>query len=166
MHYLSYYTSPLGELTLASDGEALVGLWFAGQKYYGSTLEAAREEAELEVFTQAKLWLDCYFKQQPLPKLPLLRPQGGAFRQSVWRILQTIPLGATMTYGEIAAELERASGRRMSAQAVGGAVGHNPLGIFIPCHRVLGSKGQLTGYAGGIEKKLWLLQLEGISIKF
>ena len=152
------YASPVGKLTLVSDGEAIIGLWIAGQKYFAAgtpTNLPARDD--LPVFMQARDWLDRYFagKRPAANELPLA-PQGSAFRQSVWRILCEIPYGQTVTYGEIAKSL----GVR-SAQAVGGAVGHNPISIIIPCHRVLGSDGSLTGYAGGAQKKIWLLRHEG-----
>lgn len=156
------YASPLGTLTLASDGENLTGLWIAGQKYFTAgtpTNLPARDD--LPVFMQARGWLDRYFAGQrtAASELPLA-PQGSAFRQSVWRILCEIPYGQTVTYGEIAKRLSC-----KSAQAVGGAVGHNPISIIIPCHRVLGSDGSLTGYAGGVDKKIWLLAHEGARIK-
>ena len=155
------YASPLGTLTLASDGENLTGLWIAGQKYFAAgtpTNLPARDD--LPVFMQACGWLDRYFAGQRTAanELPLA-PRGSAFRQSVWRILCEIPYGQTVTYGEIAKRL----GVR-SAQAVGGAVGHNPISIIIPCHRVLGSDGSLTGYAGGVDKKIWLLAHEGAQL--
>ena len=156
------YASPLGTLTLASDGENLTGLWIAGQKYFAAgtpTNLPARDD--LPVFTQARDWLDCYFAgERPAANELPLAPQGSAFRQSVWRILCEIPYGQTVTYGEITKRL----GVR-SAQAVGGAVGHNPISIIIPCHRVLGSDGSLTGYAGGMDKKIWLLAHEGAQFR-
>ena len=152
------YASPLGTLTLASDGENLTGLWIAGQKYFAQGMpEDAPVQDDLPVFALARGWLDRYFagERPAISELPLA-PQGSAFRQSVWQLLCEIPYGQTVTYGEIAKRL----GVR-SAQAVGGAVGHNPVSIIIPCHRVLGSDGSLTGYAGGVEKKIWLLRHEG-----
>lgn len=151
--------SPVGALTLASDGRALTGLWLAGQKYYPKALEA-EDQPELPVFLQAKTWLDAYFQRAPLPPLPPLAPQGSPFRQAVWRLLREIPYGETVTYGHLAQTLQ-AAGIPASPQAVGGAVGHNPISILIPCHRVLGRGGSLTGYAGGVEKKRFLLELEG-----
>ena len=156
------YASPLGTLTLASDGENLTGLWIAGQKYFTAgtpTNLPARDD--LPVFMQARGWLDRYFAgERPAANELPLAPQGSAFRQGVWRILCEIPYGQTVTYGEIAKRL----GVR-SAQAVGGAVGHNPISIIIPCHRVLGSDGSLTGYAGGAQKKIWLLAHEGAQFR-
>lgn len=156
------YASPLGTLTLASDGENLTGLWIAGQKYFAAgtpTNLPARDD--LPVFMQARDWLDRYFAgEHPAANELPLAPQGSAFRQSVWRILCEIPYGQTVTYGEIAKRLSC-----KSAQAVGGAVGHNPISIIIPCHRVLGSDGSLTGYAGGAQKKIWLLAHEGAQFR-
>lgn len=159
------YPSPLGLLTLASDGEHLLGLWIEGQKYFGAPLDCAISPGEsLPVFALAKDWLDRYFagKKPEISQLPLA-PSGSDFRQEVWKLLCEIPYGELTTYGEIAKKM--AAKRNlpgMSAQAVGGAVGHNPISIIIPCHRVVGSTGSLTGYAGGIEKKRWLLSHEGV----
>lgn len=164
MQYINYYESPLGTLTMASDGDALTGLWFVGQKYYGATLGTEYIEANLPIFIETKRWLDCYFAGKNLKFTPKLAPQGSEFRQQVWAILQTIPYGSTLTYGEIGAQIAKVRGiAKMSAQAVGGAVGHNPISIIIPCHRVLGANGSLTGYAGGIDRKLALLEIEKTS---
>ncbi len=161
MDFIYHYPSPLGEITLASDGDALTGLWFDGQKYFGSTLSGECGERSLPVFDQAADWLDIYFSGRAPDFIPPLNPQGTPFRRSVWEILLTIPFGRTVTYGEIAAELAMQKGSpSMSAQAVGGAVGHNPISLIIPCHRVVGADGSLTGYAGGLEKKEWLLKME------
>lgn len=156
------YASPVGKLTLVSDGEAIIGLWMAGQKYFAAGIPTNLPVSDdLPVFWKARDWLDRYFSgERPLPGELPLAPQGSAFRQSVWRILCEIPYGQTVTYGEIAKSL----GVR-SAQAVGGAVGHNPISIIIPCHRVLGSDGSLTGYAGGAQKKIWLLAHEGAQLR-
>ena len=163
MQYIDTYSSPLGGITMASDGESLTGLWFDGQKYFGATLTDSREEKHLPVFQQAKKWLDLYFQGKKPAFTPPLSPQGSPFRQGVWEILLQIPYGQTMTYGEIASRIAEKQGlESMSAQAVGGAVGHNPISIIIPCHRVVGSNGSLTGYAGGIDKKIALLTLEGV----
>lgn len=165
MDYVSYYESPLGRIMLASDGEALTGLWFAEQKYYGASLSKQVEERDLPVFTVAKDWLDLYFAGKKPAFMPQLAPKGSEFRRTVWNILQAIPYGETVSYGEIALNVAQQRGRKsMSAQAVGGAVGHNPISVIIPCHRVVGADGSLTGYAGGIEKKRILLQLEGHNI--
>lgn len=153
--------SPVGPLLLASDGAALTGLWLSGQKYFAATLDSTTQEApELPVFQDTRHWLDAYFARQPLPPLPPLSPKGSAFRQAVWARLLAIPYGQVTTYGALAAAL-RAEGISAAAQAVGGAVGHNPISILIPCHRVVGADGSLTGYAGGVEKKRFLLTLEG-----
>lgn len=149
--------SPVGRLTLASDGENLVGLWLEGQKYFGQPLlpGACVQDGGLAVFRAARQWLDAYFAgEQPCPGALPLRPAGSAFRQQVWALLCRIPYGATTTYGALAARLAAQMGRpSMSSQAVGGAVGHNPISIIIPCHRVVGSHGSLTGYAGGLAAK-------------
>lgn len=156
MLFLTHYASPLGPILLAADETGLTGLWFEAQKYFPSFLGVDYQEKETPVLTETVRWLDVYFSGKDPGFLPPLHPQGSPFRQAVWNILLTIPRGQTMTYGEIARRL----GVR-SAQAVGGAVGHNPISILIPCHRVVGSDGSLTGYAGGLERKTRLLQLEG-----
>lgn len=163
MDYLSHYASPLGPIALSSDGESLTGLWFDGQKYFGATLSEEQREKDLPVFDGARRWLDAYFQGRDPGFTPPLNPRGTPFQKAVWDILLTIPRGSTLTYGQIADRVAKAMGRgRMSAQAVGGAVGHNPISILIPCHRVVGTNGSLTGYAGGVDKKLWLLQCEGV----
>lgn len=156
--------SPLGLLTAASDGRSLVGLWFEGQRHFGFSLEGPTEEApEDPVLTATERWLSRYFRgEAPNPAEIPLSPSGTAFQRQVWEILGRIPYGKTLTYGQIAARL---GGNAMAARAVGGAVGKNPISILIPCHRVLGAGGRLTGYAGGIEKKKALLTLEGISYR-
>ena len=162
MDYTAHYQSPLGGITLASDGKALTGLWFDGQKYFAATLSREHEEKALPVFAQAERWLDVYFSGRIPDFTPPLRMKTTAFRKSVWEILLSIPYGHTMTYGEIAQRLAAQKGLAgMSAQAVGGAVGHNPISLLIPCHRVVGADGSLTGYAGGVDKKARLLGLEG-----
>ncbi len=162
MEYTYQYQSPMGEILLASDGYALTGAWFKDQKYYGATLENQTKEGELPVFLEACKWLDIYFEGKDPGPIPPVSMKGSPFRQKVWNVLKEIPYGRTITYGHIANELAREGGiPSMSAQAVGGAVGHNPISIMIPCHRVIGSKGNLTGYAGGIQKKEALLRLEG-----
>ena len=162
MDYCTNWISPLGELTLASDGERLVGLWLRGQKYYAATLKSgAQLRDDLDVFRAAKDWLRSYFAGEcPEPGALPLAPRGSAFRREVWRMLLEIPSGELTTYGALAHRL----GPGMSAQAVGGAVGHNPISIIIPCHRVVGADGSLTGYAGGVENKLRLLRLEGADV--
>ncbi len=164
MAYIQKITSPLGNITLASDGINLTGLWFDGQKYYADTIKEEVEK-ELPIFNQTKKWLDEYFKGQN-PKIALpLKPQGSNFRKDVWQILSQIPYGKVITYGDIAKQLEKKYNKKMSAQAVGGAVGHNPISIIIPCHRVVGSNGSLTGYASGIDNKIKLLKLEQVDTK-
>ena len=161
MIYTSKYTSPLGGILLAADEVGLRGLWFDGQKYFARDLPDERTERETPVLSEAKRWLDLYFGGQEPDFLPPLHPVGTPFRQAVWEILLRIPYGKTVTYGEISKQLAEKMGlERMSAQAVGGAVGHNKISIIIPCHRVVGSNGSLTGYAGGIDRKIKLLELE------
>jgi len=161
MDYTHHYVSPLGGITLASDGECLIGLWFDGQKYFADALDARYCEKSLPVFEQADRWLDIYFSGREPDFTPPLRMRATAFRRTVWEALLTIPYGHTMTYGELAGRIAGRMGvPRMSAQAVGGAVGRNAISLIIPCHRVVGSDGSLTGYAGGIQKKVQLLKLE------
>ena len=157
MLYTCFYKSPLGGITMASDGTALTGLWFDGQKYFAEGIEPDAEEKKLPVFDEI------YFGGRRPDFTPPLNLEGTAFRKEVWQLLLQIPYGQTTTYGELAAQLAAHNGlKRMSAQAVGGAVGHNPISIIVPCHRVVGTGGSLTGYAGGLAKKLALLKLEGI----
>ena len=163
MWMIFHKPSPVGMLTLSSDGTALTGLWLDGQKYFGAGLPNAVKENDLPVFEQASAWLDAYFAKAPLPALPPLAPQGSPFRQAVWRLLLEIPYGTVTTYGALARTL-RGQGISAAAQAVGGAVGHNPISILIPCHRVVGSDGSLTGYAGGVANKQFLLELEGVDM--
>ena len=167
MFYSSYYNSPVGRLLLASDGANLTSLWIEKQKYYADTApDDIREKDDLPVFIKTKAWLDRYFKgDTPLISDLPLAPQGGTFRQMVWKILCEIPLGQVMTYGHIAQMIASRTGKKsMSAQAVGGAVGHNPISIIIPCHRVVGTNGSLTGYAGGLDVKIKLLKHEGVDM--
>ena len=161
MVFTCHYDSPLGGILLAADEIGLTGLWFDGGKYFAGNLPPEHTAQETPILTETKRWLDRYFTGKEPDFLPPLHPIGSSFRRSVWEILLQIPYGKTMTYGEIAGKLAGKTGRsRMSAQAVGGAVGHNPISIIIPCHRVVGTNGSLTGYAGGIEKKVKLLELE------
>ncbi len=165
MDYTYHYVSPLGGITLASDGDAIVGLWFDGQKYYADSLNERYEGKNLPVFEETVCWLNTYFSGKAPDFTPKLNMRTTAFRKSVWDILLTIPYGKTMTYGQIAEIIVAQSGLvRMSAQAVGGAVGHNSISLIIPCHRVIGTNGSLTGYAGGIDKKVRLLQMEHADI--
>lgn len=161
MQYIDHYHSPIGDILLAADADGLTGLWFYGQKYFALHLDKEHEEKEIPLFKKTKQWLDIYFSgKEPDFTLPL-HFTGTAFQNEVWEILCTIPYGQTMTYGEIAKEIALRRGiRHMSAQAVGGAVGRNEIAILVPCHRVIGTNGSLTGYAGGIDKKLKLLKLE------
>ena len=163
LFYTAHYDSPLGGITLASDGEALVGLWFDGQKYFADAIvgQSVTDNPSLPVFADTRRWLDLYFSGMQPDFTPRLRMLTTPFRQAVWEIMLTIPYGKTMTYGEIAKHIAGQKGiPQMSAQAVGGAVGHNSISLIIPCHRVVGTNGSLTGYAGGIAKKVRLLQLE------
>lgn len=161
MQYTSKYKSPLGEIMMAADEQGLTGLWFVGQKYFALYLDDENEERETPALNDTKRWLDIYFSgKEPDFKLPL-HFTGTDFQNEVWKILYSIPYGKTMTYGEIASILAKKKGlSKMSAQAVGGAVGKNEISIIVPCHRVVGSNGNLTGYAGGIDKKIELLKLE------
>ena len=161
MQYTSRYRSPLGEMLLAADETGVTGLWFAGQKYFARHLDKEQVEKEIPLFTTVKQWLDVYFAgSEPDFTVPL-HFTGTAFQNEVWGILCAIPYGRTTTYGEIAKQLAARRGLpHMSARAVGGAVGHNPISILVPCHRVVGRGGSLTGYAGGIERKRRLLALE------
>jgi methylated-DNA-[protein]-cysteine S-methyltransferase len=161
MEYTHHYDSPIGGITMASDGEALIGLWFDGQKYFADVLDTEYEEKTLPIFKLTDRWLDIYFSGKDPDFTPPLNMKTTAFRKRVWEIMLTIPFGKTMTYGEIATVIAKERGlSQMSAQAVGGAVGHNSISLIIPCHRVVGTNGSLTGYAGGINKKVQLLQLE------
>lgn len=165
MDYIHHYDSPLGGITMASDGTSLAGLWFDGQKYYADTLGTEHEEAALPVFEEADKWLDIYFSGREPEFTPPLSVRGSDFRRSVCRILLEIPYGATRTYGDIAQQIAAERGlAKMSAQAVGGAVGRNPISIIIPCHRVVGTNGSLTGYGGGIQRKVKLLELERVDM--
>ena len=178
---IAHYDSPLGGITLASDGSALVGLWFDGQRHFGETLRSNHADVETchgtslwsppvetqciaslqPIFQDTLRWLDIYFSGGIPDFIPTIALRGSEFRQAVWRVLQTIPYGQTMTYGDIARKLAAERGvPKVSARAVGGAVGHNPISLIVPCHRVISTDGSLTGYAGGIERKAWLLRME------
>ena len=146
---------------MASDGTGLTGLWFDGQKYFAAALSPEHTEKMLPVFSRTEAWLDIYFSGQAPDFTPELHPRATAFRRTVWELLRTIPYGQTMTYGELADRIARQKGLPyMSAQAVGGAVGHNAISLIIPCHRVIGADGSLTGYAGGLDRKAKLLAME------
>ena len=161
MPYMSHYMSPLGRLLLAADDEGIVGIWFEGQKHFAKGLAKDCREQDVPVLTKLKDWLDQYFaRQNPDITVPV-HFIGTAFQREVWTMLQTIPYGATVTYGEIARKLAQSRGiPQMSAQAVGNAVGRNPIAILVPCHRVVGANGNMTGYAAGMERKKALLGLE------
>lgn len=162
MDYISHYESPLGPILLAAEETGLTGVWFEGQKYFARGLAPGSREREIPVLTASKVWLDAYFAgKAPEMGLPL-HFAGSPFQTAVWQCLCRVPYGQTVTYGQLAARLAKELGLpRMSAQAVGGAVGHNPISVIVPCHRVVGSYGSLTGYAGGMERKIALLKLEG-----
>jgi len=167
MYYKTTHSSPIGTITLACHDDKLVGLWTEGQKYHGGAISGVMtENNDIPVFGSAVDWLNRYFagERPDIAELPLA-PIGGEFRQSVWNILCEIPYGKVISYGDIAKKIAAKTGRgSMSSRAVGGAVGHNPISIIIPCHRVVGSTGSLTGYAGGIEMKQKLLELEGVKM--
>lgn len=161
MQYIQKYCSPLGSMLMAAEENQLIGLWFDKAKYFGSTLSDDYEYKEIPVLRQTAEWLDCYFSGNIPEFTPPLRLNGSPFQLEVWEILRSIPYGETVTYREIAQKLAKQRGQaKMSAQAVGGAVGRNPVSLIIPCHRVIGSSGSLTGYAGGIERKSKLLKFE------
>ena len=165
MDYIHYYDSPLGKITEASDGERITGLWFEGQKHFAESLADDFEVKALPVFDVTDRWLNCYFAGEEPDFTPPLEMRTTEFRRAVWEILRTIPYGQTMTYGEIAGQIAAQRGlSRMSARAVGAAVGHNAISLIIPCHRVIGANGSLTGYAGGIERKKRLLELERAAV--
>lgn len=163
MYYSTTYEAPIGKITLASDGKNLIGLWNGNHKYIYEDMEI---KDDLPIFTDTKKWLDKYFagKKPSFKELPLA-PVGSEFRQAVWQILCDIPYGEVVTYGDIAKKMaKQRNKKKMSSQAIGGAVGHNPISILIPCHRVVGSNGSLTGYGGGIKIKVGLLELEGVDM--
>ncbi len=165
MTYIYHYHSPLGGITLSSNGTELTGLWFDGQKYFGDTLGEEYEEKNLPIFEETARWLDIYFSGKSPDFTPALSMETTPFRKAVWKIMLTIPYGRTMTYGEIANRIAKQKGLpNMSAQAVGGAVGHNSISLIVPCHRVVGTNGSLTGYSGGIDKKVKLLTLEKVNM--
>lgn len=167
MYYAVTYPSPIGRLTLACGGNYLAGLWIEGQKYYRSTVpEAAAGNKEMPVFEAVREWLDRYFAgEKPEISELQLAPDGSEFRREVWKILCEIPYGEVTTYGEIASKMAVKRNRKsMSGQAVGGAIAHNPISIIIPCHRVVGSDGSMTGYAAGVHTKARLLEWEGANL--
>jgi methylated-DNA-[protein]-cysteine S-methyltransferase len=162
MEYICRIKSPVGILTVASNGQNVSGLWIEGQKYFAGTLEKDIAEQDLPIFRNVREWLDIYFSGREPGFMPPLMPRGSPFQKMIWNDLCKIPYGQTTSYGELAKQYERENkGKNTSARAVGGAVGRNPVSILIPCHRVIGKNGSLTGYAGGIDIKIKLLQLEG-----
>lgn len=171
MDYIFHYDSPIGGITLGSDGDALTGLLFDGEKYFDNTFDghckvtvvSAQNIDSFPVFAETVRWLDIYFSGKDPGFLPPLKIVATSFCREVCEIMLTIPYGKTMSYGQIAAVLAKRRGiKKMAAQAVGGAVGHNPISLIIPCHRVIGADGSLTGYGGGLDKKVYLLRLEGV----
>ena len=164
-YWSTEYVSPVGRLTLACDGERLTGLWIEGQKYFGGTAPGTMEPGDLPVLAQAREWLDRYFagEKPGIQELPLA-PAGTPFQQVVWQLLCEIPYGEVVTYGALAQKLSTQLGHQTSGRAVGGAVGRNPISIIVPCHRVVGADGSLTGYAGGTDRKRWLLEHEGAAL--
>ncbi|MGI5949240.1 methylated-DNA--[protein]-cysteine S-methyltransferase [Peptoniphilus sp.] len=166
MEYIKNINSKIGNLLLSSDGDALTGLWIVDQKYFARTLGDEYKESDLKIFRDTEEWLGRYFSgKRPSPSELKLNPRGSEFQKAVWNILVNIPYGEVITYGEIAQEMAKLRGKKkMAAQAVGGAVGHNPISIIIPCHRVVGKGKRLTGYASGIDNKITLLELEGVDL--
>lgn len=161
MQFIQHYKSPLGPITIASNGDALIGLWFDGQKYDRATLGTDFTEKTCDVLEQTKQWLDAYFKGGQPKKFPPIQFVGTPFRQQVWNLLLEIPLGETVTYGDLLAMLKKIDPTsKACSRAIGGAVGHNPISIIVPCHRVMGADGKMTGYAGGVDKKVKLIELE------
>jgi len=168
MYYSATYKSPIGNFKLACDGDNLIGLWIEKQKHHGDTIFGQMKDKDnIPIFNNVKKWLDRYFAgEKPAVSELSIAPAGSDFRLRVWKILCGIPYGKVITYKDIAAKLAGDLNRqKMSAQAAGGAVGHNPISIIIPCHRVVGTNGSLTGYAGGIDKKIKLLEHEGVDLK-
>ena len=166
MKYIYNYKSPLGKIILSSNGTQLTGLWFEHHKHFNNEGIFIEENRILPVFEQTIKWLNIYFSGEKPDFMPEIQLTGTAFQMEVWDILQKIPYGEVVTYGDVAAEIARKRNlKKMSAQAVGGAVGHNPISIIIPCHRVVGGSGSLTGYGGGIDKKIALLELEKLDMK-
>ena len=159
--FTSHYYSPLGGMTMASDGQALTALWFDGTRRESRFADGTSATTVLPIFDETRRWLDLYFAGKNPDFTPQLAPKGTPFQQRVWEILLTIPYGKTMSYGDVARQISPT----MSAQAIGGAVGRNPIGIIIPCHRVIGADGSLTGYGGGLERKRWMLEMENNELR-
>ena len=166
MQYTAAYQSSVGDVLLAADETGLTGVWVEGEKFYALSLDPEHEERETPIFAITRRWLDIYFSGHEPDFMPPVHMIGSEFRRCVWELLLQIPYGTTVTYGDLARQVARRRGlRRMSAQAVGGAVGHNEISIIVPCHRVVGTNGSLTGYAGGVDKKRRLLELEGVDME-
>lgn len=166
MRFISYYNSPLGSILLSADEKGLNGLWFENQKYFPVFSSSEIMQKETKALSAAKCWLDIYFKGNNPDFVPQLSLNGTLFQMQVFAELQKIPYGQTVTYGQIAKKIAQSKGSdSMSARAVGGAVGHNPISIIVPCHRVISANGKLAGYAGGADRKKRLLRLEGIILK-
>ena len=166
MKYRSKYLSPIGKILLTADNAGLTGLWFETGKPFGPKTSPEYVAAEIPLFIEVKRWLDLYFSGQEPNFMPQMHVEGSPFQKIVWEMLQRIPYGTTVTYGALAEEAAGRLGRKkISARAIGGAVGRNKIAILIPCHRVVGSRGCLTGYSGGLDKKIYLLTLEGADIK-
>ena len=166
MEYIHAIKSPVGTLTVSSDGQNVSGLWIEGQNYFAKTLGKDVLKQDLPVFEKVREWLAVYFSGKEPGFMPPLMPRGSPFQKSIWKYLCTITYGKTTTYGELAKQFESENkSKQTSARAIGGAVGRNPISILIPCHRVIGKNGNLTGYAGGITAKITLLQLEGVAIE-
>lgn len=161
MQYIHYYDSPLGKILLSAEYEKLTGLWFKDQKYFASTLDKEHEEKDLEIFDQTFRWLDEYFAGRQPDFMPEISLKTTEFRKKVFEALMKIPYGKTVTYKQIG-NMICEKGKNISYRAIGSAISHNPISIIIPCHRVLGSDGSLTGYAGGLDRKEKLLKLEGV----
>lgn len=159
--FTSRYDSPLGGMTMASDGQALTALWFDGTRREHHFADGTSATTVLPIFDETRRWLDLYFAGKNPDFTPQLAPKGTPFQQRVWEILLIIPYGKTMSYGDVARQISPT----MSAQAIGGAVGRNPIGIIIPCHRVIGADGSLTGYGGGLERKRWMLEMENKELR-
>lgn len=165
MIFITNYDSPVGNMTLECNGEELCGIRFDDQKHFACKITERNRKDDLPIFTETKKWLDIYFSGIEPNFIPKLTFEGlSPFRKQVCEILLNIPFGQTTTYGNIAKQIEKETNKRVSAQAVGGAVGHNPISIIVPCHRVIGANGNLTGYAGGIDKKIFLLNREHVDI--
>ena len=182
MQYTAAYQSSVGDVLLAADETGLTGLWFEGEKFYALSLDPEHEERETPIFAITRRWLDIYFSGHEPDFMPPVHMIGFEFRRCVWELLLQIPYGTTVTYGDLARQVARRRGLRRprpapptacadirrrpwAAQAVGGAVGHNEISIIVPCHRVAGTNGSLTGYAGGVDKKRRLLELEGVDME-